>query len=645
MFKLRSLKIGQQIFGGFMLILFFFLFNAVLSIITLNQSASIIKEASEVVNPSLEQINNFTLLVTQSKLHIISWVYVRDSNQDKEALKKLHIQYPEFKDRLVRLMSYWKNKQQVTLMDSVLVTFEKLLKIQKKIMSELVDFEDYEDPGIKLVAETDIADKIIPISNKVLAKLDSISTQKTIETQVAQDKLLNSFNVLRTVTIGLGSVLLVFGLIVSFIITNHIVKPIKYLNSIFIKLSQGELPEEKHIKFRDDEIGEMAASADKLVNALRETSRFAENIGKGNYNAQYKPLSEKDVLGNALIEMRNNLAKVSEEERRRGWANEGFAKFSDLIRKNNHDIQQLGDSLISNLVKYVDANQGGLFIVEETQESEEPYMTLISCYAWDKKKFLEQKIYKGDGLAGQAWQEKNTIFLREVPDNYVKITSGLGEANPNCLLIVPLKLNEQVFGVIELASFKIFEPYQIEFVERVAESIASAISAVRISETTRRLLEESKLMTEQMKSQEEEMLQNMEELQATQESLERSQREAKEKEYLFNMTNLVIETTKKFRITNVNELTEAKLRYESSDFHNMSIEYIFDSYEKVEEAKSTLARGYKWSDYVFLKGRANHKIFTKASAAAIRNEQGAIVKYLFLFDDISDVPIQIVDAH
>jgi PAS domain S-box-containing protein len=90
------------------------------------------------------------------------------------------------------------------------------------------------------------------------------------------------------------------------------------------------------------------------------------------------------------------------------------------------------------------------------------------------------------------------------------------------VLIVPLKVNDQIFGVVEIASFNLFQDFEMEFVQKIAESIASTISTVKINAKTQRLLEESQEMTEQMRAQEEEMRQNMEELQATQEEMQRS---------------------------------------------------------------------------------------------------------------------------
>ena len=146
-------------------------------------------------------------------------------------------------------------------------------------------------------------------------------------------------------------------------------------------------------------------------------------------------------------------------------------------------------------------------------------------YAYDRRRYVNKKVEVGEGLIGQAVLEKATVYLKEIPGNYISITSGLGGANPQCILIVPLVHNESVYGVIEMASFRDLQKHEIEFVEKVAESIASTIATVQVNENTRKLLEQSQQMSEELKAQEEELRQNQEELQATQEQLSRRQRE------------------------------------------------------------------------------------------------------------------------
>lgn len=159
------------------------------------------------------------------------------------------------------------------------------------------------------------------------------------------------------------------------------------------------------------------------------------------------------------------------------------------------------------------------------EDTENPKLHLMSCFAYERKKFLEKSIEIKEGLLGQCFLEGQTIFMTDVPQEYIKIKSGLGDAPPGCLLIVPLKVNESIYGVIEVASFHKMEQYQIEFIEKLAENIAAAISSIQINERTKMLLQSTQQQAEEMRSQEEEMKQNMEELSATQEEMGRKERE------------------------------------------------------------------------------------------------------------------------
>ena len=145
----------------------------------------------------------------------------------------------------------------------------------------------------------------------------------------------------------------------------------------------------------------------------------------------------------------------------------------------------------------------------------------MAAYAFEKRKFLQKRIEKSEGLIGEVFREGSTVYMTQVPNSYVNITSGLGDASPRAILLVPLKLNEQVYGVVEIASFQEFEPYQIEFIEKLGESIASTFASVGNATQTEKLLQESILLSEKMKAQEEEMILNLESLTATQEELQR----------------------------------------------------------------------------------------------------------------------------
>jgi PAS domain S-box-containing protein len=274
-----------------------------------------------------------------------------------------------------------------------------------------------------------------------------------------------------------------------------------------------------------DEFADIIKAANQLRENLDRSSNFAKSIGDGEVNFEFVPVSEQDTLGNSLVQMREKLKGIAEEDKKRNWSTAGLALFADFIRKQE-DQKTLAYTLISELVKYTKSNQGGLFHLNSDNDKD-PYLELIACYAYERKKFLTKRIDIGTGLVGQCFLEGETVYLTKIPQDYVSITSGLGNGNPTSLLIIPLKLNESIEGVIELASFKKYEPHEIEFVKRVGEIIASAISASRITEHTKRMLAESQQQSEEMRSQEEEMRQNMEEMQATQEAMERQTNEIK----------------------------------------------------------------------------------------------------------------------
>jgi PAS domain S-box-containing protein len=266
-----------------------------------------------------------------------------------------------------------------------------------------------------------------------------------------------------------------------------------------------------------------ALQMEKQLGMVDVNIAFADNISQGNLKANYNA-ENPDALGSSLINMRESLLKAAEREDREKFTNVGLARIGEILRMHAENLDTLCDNIIEEIVKYMKANQGSIFVMESTSAHTE-YLRLMSARAWDRKKFMQKNIDLGEGLVGQAAIEKHTIFMTKVPDRYITITSGLGEANPNCILIVPLKAEDVVVGVIELASFKIYQEYEIKFLEKVGESIASTIITTRNNQKNKELLEKSNLLTEQMRAQEEEMRQNLEEMQATQEEMHRKNKE------------------------------------------------------------------------------------------------------------------------
>lgn len=237
-----------------------------------------------------------------------------------------------------------------------------------------------------------------------------------------------------------------------------------------------------------------------------------------NMQLQNEQLSQSQLKLNDYIKEVEN---AHEEEKKRKWASDGLAELATLVRNNASSSSDFFDKIASFMTKYLQANQSAIFVVDELQGK--TVLELKACYAYDRKKFLQKTIIPGEGLVGQCYLEGEYTYLSKVPNNYVHITSGLGEATPRALLIAPIKVNDATEGVFEIASFKNFETHQIEFILKACESLASVISNVKINERTKELLEQSQTYAEQMRAQEEEMRQNLEELMATQEEMQRKE--------------------------------------------------------------------------------------------------------------------------
>lgn len=266
----------------------------------------------------------------------------------------------------------------------------------------------------------------------------------------------------------------------------------------------------------------------RLIRNLKKIREFIRAISNGNHDITWEGMNDgnkdanRETIAGELLRMRDQMQHVKEQDQISIWATEGISRFGEIIRKHQDNFDKLSENLISNVVNYVGAKVGGLFILENDEKNNKTFLQLRASYAYDRKKYISKTIEIGEGIVGQCYLEGQTVYMSKVPDNYLSITSGLGDAKPNALLVIPLRANEKIEGVLELASLKPFKKHEIEFLEKLGELLASSITTVRTSEKTTYLLQVSQEQAEEMRAQEEEMRQNMEELEATQEQMNRT---------------------------------------------------------------------------------------------------------------------------
>ncbi len=349
------------------------------------------------------------------------------------------------------------------------------------------------------------------------------------------------FSKLNSKLLGLIVLFFIFGLILillfSILFIRKVITPLREIGVVLAEMAHGSLAKVDALPTHcTGEVGELALNVQILSDNIDRFTRFAKEIGEGNFNYSYELLGQHDLLGKSLLEMKENLekARIEEQERRKedeiqNWITHGVASVNEILRLQGLSLKQHMLKVLEYIVDYIGANQGVIFVGKEIENPEDPDISMefyaLSALAWGRKRSITKAYQMGESLVGRCAFECQTLLITDIPKNYVNISSGLGKANPSNLLLVPLLLNQNVYGVIEIAAFNTFAKHHIAFVEKVSESIALVISSQQIAEKTNRLLEQTKIQAEELAQKEEEMRQNIEEMQATQEEFFKRQAE------------------------------------------------------------------------------------------------------------------------
>lgn len=253
--------------------------------------------------------------------------------------------------------------------------------------------------------------------------------------------------------------------------------------------------------------------------ALKEKLHMQKKIDEAVSNVEEQ---KKEIL-----KQNDELQKSREVEKQRQWFNEGIAKFSDILRKHKDKVDELATIILQNVVRHIDASQGGIYLLNE-EDSSNVFLELQASYAYDSKKFGMRKVQIGETLVGNCFKDGVTKHFKQLPDDYLSVSSGLGEGQANELLLIPLKVEEVIIGVMELASFCGFTTVQVEFLEKLSENVTSQLYNTKMSAKTNKLLEKSQRMAEEMQLREIQINQHIQELETNKEEALRLKKESDE---------------------------------------------------------------------------------------------------------------------
>ncbi len=520
---ISNLPLSQKFASGYVIIMFVTVLCGLVVFFNLQKLKTIDEETAQSNTNLIIKFRDFNSLVHESVKLSKAWVSQPD-RKDKDRI--LAIDKIELKNSENEITSIVKNYIEDDSLKKNLKGFFKntkiLIQYEKAIINTL--------SGNGINSDSSAGDKATNIYNSKIDSLHNLSINKynlvqgrleARKFELSDNKSVSYYLIYASIFVIIVSVIIV-GIVGTNFNNIFITSPINRLQNVIELAGKGEL-NDVNVEDRKDEIGKINNSISDLIKNLKAKTDFAISIGQRIYEKDLRIFSEGDVLGKALNEMKNSLKAAQVEDRNRDWFNTGLAEISELLGKYQSEENVFYDKIIAFAVNYLHGNQGSIF--ELMEESDGDVIELKACYAFERKKYLHKKVIVGEGLLGEAVLEKDYIYLTDIPNNYINITSGMGGIKPNCLLILPLIYNDKVYGAIEIASFKKFTDYEINFALKIGENIAASISNLKINTVTKTLLTEARENSEIMKSQEEEMRQTVEELHATQEQLRRQEKE------------------------------------------------------------------------------------------------------------------------
>ncbi|MFQ3575245.1 MAG: PAS domain S-box protein [Cytophagales bacterium] len=634
------ITLKQKIFLAFGLILFFFGLNAVLSVHTLNQNRKIMAEINMGLSPLKESITDFRFLIKNNEMLFSNLI---NNPEDAVALGEF-LKFEKEESDLCRekLFSSAKKIQNADVLKNAELLLDDYFKIvarQQNILSSFVQNNrlviDDINEDLKDQILADYKNRVKPEFEKLKLKIskyqsaiDAIMTEK-------EDELASKGENLRTYVVVMGLSLILICLVITFYFSNTVIGSIDDIRKLLDKISVGEIPANNIVSKSKDEIGQIYDAISALVAGLKRTTVFAYNIGNGELDAKFEPLSENDTLGQALLDMRESLKLAAEKDDEQNMIVSSIAEVSSIL-SSNEDLQTISDRIIKYLCEKTNSVQGAFYLVNV--ESEQKEINMLSAYAYNRKKYITKTFKKGYGLVGQAVAEMDLVHRTEIPKDYVSIKSGiLGDKKPTSILVMPLITNEEAYGAIEFASIYKYSSRQINLIREISEVIARSIFNIQVNERTRRLLAESQKMSSELKEQSVMLQQNAEEMEATQEELKRTNIKLEEQinevfksqkkinVLLQNSSEIISIVNEKGEISYVSPSVKSIAEYEGDELLNtlitdkISFEYHEEFYSMIEKVINNSSESFT-IEYAYLKKNGEY-IWMEATAKNLLKDE------------------------
>ncbi|RUQ66618.1 response regulator [Azospirillum doebereinerae] len=286
-----------------------------------------------------------------------------------------------------------------------------------------------------------------------------------------------------------------------------------------------------------ENVNQLAANLTTQVRAIAEV---ATAVTKGDLTRSItvEAMGEVAALKDNINEMIRNLRDTTLKNAEQDWLKTNLAKFTRMLQ-GERDLVTVSNMILSEIAPLVNAQHGVFYVA--SRDKDEALLEMVASYALKERKNLSNRFGLKEGLVGQCAYEKKRILLTNVPRDYVSISSGLGEAPPLNIIVLPVLFEDEVKAVIELASFGRFSETHQSFLEQLTESIGIVLNTIAANMRTEGLLKQSQRLTTELQSQQEELKTTNERLEQQAASLRKSEELLKAQQEKLKTTNEALE--------------------------------------------------------------------------------------------------------
>ena len=371
----------------------------------------------------------------------------------------------------------------------------------------------------------------------------------------------------------------------SNLILDAVLEPISVKTATLQMMADGKLTAQIRDEFKGEHntiknsINRIAGIAES---ALKEFDDLIVAFEMGDFE---KRANADQYLGdwNKIMEGVNRILisvdKTTKEIKSQNWIKTGLTELADHIQADQQ-LTDLVHQILNYLARYIDAQLGAIYVWDNNEHS----LSLAGSYAYELRKNVSNRFLLGEGLVGQAGLEKRLISVNDLPEDYVKISSGLGAMQPKNCLVMPLIYDDQLKGVIELASLNEFDAIALEFIKTAAKNIAIALHTTENKSRTLTLLQQTQEQSMQLQLQQEELQQSNEELEEQAQSLKFNEEKMSTQQEELRLSNQELEVRTQRLEQQRNEITDknADLERAQINLQNQADELAIASKYKTE---------------------------------------------------------------